>query len=211
MTQDKGATRRRYDRLAGIYDLYDSPMDWLGGRKRRRRVLARARGRVLEVGVGTGRNLGHYPNGIELTGLDLSFQMLGRAASRAAARGNHAPLVHGNAEALPFPDASFDTVAATCVFCSVDDPVQGLAEIRRVVRPGGQVLLLEHVRPRGRVLGWLFDRLSPLVRRVLGPAINRRTEENIDAAGLTIVDVRRDGIWREIVASATSTPADQPS
>lgn len=201
MTGNESATRRRYDRLSRVYDYYDSPMDWMGGRKRRRRVLARARGRVLEVGVGTGRNLDHYPEGVELTGLDLSGRMLERAAARSVAHGRDAEFVHGNAEAMPFPDADFDTVTATCVFCSVDDPVRGLEEVRRVVRPDGRVLLLEHVRPRSRILGWVFDRVSPIARRVMGPEINRRTEENIDAAGLAIVEVRRDGIWREIVAS----------
>ena len=191
---------RVYDRIARFYDVYDTPMDWLGGARRRRRVLSGAAGRVLEVGIGTARNAEHYPAGARVTGIDLSGAMLGRARQRVARSGVMDGLVQGDAQRLPYPDAAFDTVTATCVFCSVADPVAGLREVRRVVKPTGQVLLLEHVRPRNRALGWLFDLLSPLTRRLFGPSINRRTEENVAAAGLRTTDVRREGIWREIRA-----------
>lgn len=191
---------RVYDRIAPLYDWYEAPMDLMGGRERRARVIGDAHGRVLEVGVGTGRNLALYPEGARVTGIDVSERMLVRARERAAELDRAVELRHADAEALPFDDASFDTVTASCVFCSVEDPIQGLREVRRVVRPGGEVRLLEHVRPRNPVLGKLFDWLSPLTRRLFGPEINRRTEANVEAAGLEIVEVRRDGIWREIVA-----------
>lgn len=199
----QAVTNRRYDRSSRIYDLYDRPMDVLGGvGRRRRRLLGRARGRVLEVGVGTGRNLGIYPDGIELTGIDASEGMLERARKRAAALQvtDDVSLDLADVQDLPYDDDTFDTATATCVFCSVADPVHGLQEVRRVVRPDGQVLLLEHVRPTNAFLGWLFDLLSPLVRRAIGPSINRRTEANVEAAGLELVEVRRSGIWREMVA-----------
>lgn len=167
--------------------------------------MARARGRVLEVGVGTGTNLPHYPPGVHLTGLDLSPRMLQQARARVGRLGLSAELVPGDVEQLAFPDASFDTVTATCVFCSVGNPVLGLQEVRRVTRPDGRVLLYEHVRPRGRLLGTLFDLFSPLTRRLIGPSINRRTEQNVRAAGLEIIEVRRHGIWREIVAAPGSS------
>lgn len=189
-----------YDRVARFYDVINAPMEALGGRKRRSRLLARARGRTLEVGIGTGRNLGLYAPVVELAGIDISPKMLERARAHAATLGRPVMLEVGDAEQLPFATDSFDTVAATCVFCSVDDPIQGLREMRRVVRPDGRVLLLEHVRPRGRLLGWLADRLTPLTRRFMGPEINRRTEEHVQAAGLVIEEVRREGVWREIVA-----------
>ena len=197
-----GASRvaRVYDRVAPLYDLYTSPMERLGGVRARQRLMALARGRVLEVGVGTGLNLEHYPDGVDLTGLDISGRMLERARRRAEALGRRLRLVQGDVEHLDFPDHAFDTVTATCVFCSVADPVQGLREVRRVVRPDGQVLLYEHVRPSGRLLGALFDLLTPVTRRLFGPSINRRTEDNVLAADLRIIDVRRKGIWREIVA-----------
>lgn len=188
-----------YDRVASVYDLFEAPMDWLGGTRRRRRVLAPARGETLEIGVGTGRNLAYYPPGVALTAIDLSPRMIARARRRAERLGSPVKLQQADVEQLPFEDDRFDTVTATCVFCSVADPIAGLREVRRVVRPEGRVLLLEHVRPRGRVLGWLFDRLSPFTRRFIGPEINRRTEENVARAGFQFVEVRRQGIWREMI------------
>jgi ubiquinone/menaquinone biosynthesis C-methylase UbiE len=199
-TADQDAITARYDRIAGFYDLMDKPMEVFGGRRRRKRVLTRAEGKTLEIGVGTGRNLGYYPDGVELTGIDVSAKMLAKARAAAATDGVDATLDLADVQDLPFDDASFDTVTATCVFCSVADPVAGLREVARVVRPEGQVLLLEHVRPRNRFLGWLADRIAPLLSRLIGPQINRRTEENIAAAGLDAVEVRRSGVWREIVA-----------
>ena len=200
-------TARVYDRIAPIYDLMEAPMDWLGGRDRRERVIRGAHGDVLEVGVGTGRNLTLYPPDADVTGIDISEAMLERARKRASRLDRSPELRVADAESLPFDDGRFDTVTATCVFCSVDDPVRGLEEIRRVVKPDGEVRLLEHVRPRNPILGKLFDWLTPVTRRLMGPEINRRTEENVEAAGLEIVDVRRDGIWREIVARPAPVPA----
>lgn len=189
-----------YDRVAAFYDFYTAPMEVLGGRRARQRLFGRARGRVLELGVGTGLNLQAYLPGTILTGIDISPQMLARGRRRASRLGMHVDLEVADIEQLPYPDASFDTVTAACVFCSVGDPVRGLREAARVVRPEGQVLLYEHVRPSNPVLGKLADLVSPLTRRLFGPELNRRTERNAQAAGLRITGVRRHGIWREIVA-----------
>jgi ubiquinone/menaquinone biosynthesis C-methylase UbiE len=190
----------RYDRIARFYDAFEAPMDLLGGRRRRARCVAAATGRTLEVGIGTGRNIDLYPIDVEVTGIDISAAMLARAEKRAGSLHRAVRLERADVERLPYPDSSFDTVCATCVFCSVADPVAGLREVARVMRPDGQVRLLEHVRPRNRLLGWLADRLSPFTQRVIGPAINRRTEDNVRAAGLELVEVRRHGVWREILA-----------
>ena len=191
----------RYDRIARFYDIVDRPMDLLGGvARRRRRLLARARGVTLEIGVGTGRNLDVYPPDADVIGIDTSANMLARASRRADRLGVPIRIELADVQQLPFADATFDTVAATCVFCSVADPLAGFREVARVVRPGGQVLLLEHVRPRTPLLGWLFDLVNPVVRRFVGPNINRRTEDNIAQSGLGVIEVRRWGIWREIVA-----------
>lgn len=190
----------RYDRNARFYDLVDKPMDLLGVHHRRVRLLGNARGQTLEIGVGTGRNLGLYPAGVDLTAIDVSTKMLARARAVAERDGLDVSLRKADVQRLPFDDHRFDTVTATCVFCSVADPVAGLREVARVVRPEGRVLLLEHVRPRNRFLGWLADRIAPLVARVAGPEINRRTEDNITAAGLDIVAIRRWGVWREMEA-----------
>lgn len=198
------AITARYDRNARFYDLFDKPMDLLGVRRRRKRLLAEAQGKTLEVGVGTGRNLDLYPDDVELTGIDVSTNMLAQAR-RVADRVDRSVILDvADVQNLPYSDGTFDTATATCVFCSVADPVVGLAEVGRVVRPEGHVLLLEHVRPRNVVLGWLADRLAPVVARLVGPEINRRTEQNVTAAGLEIVDVRRWGVWREIRARPSS-------
>jgi ubiquinone/menaquinone biosynthesis C-methylase UbiE len=160
---------------------------------------------VLEVGVGTGMNLEHYPAEVRVTGIDVSPRMLDRARPRAEAAEADVELLVADVEDLPYADDTFDTATAACVFCSVADPVQGLRELARVTRPDGRVLLLEHVRPRNRVLGFLADLISPLTRLLFGPYVNRRTERNVAAAGLEIVDVRRQGVWREIQAR----PSDQ--
>ena len=94
-----------------------------------------------------------------------------------------------DAEDLAFRDRAFDAVVATCVFCSVPDPLRGLREVRRVLKNGGEVLLLEHMRPSGW-LGVLFDLLDPIVNRVMGPHVNRRTLDTIREAGLIVVEER---------------------
>jgi ubiquinone/menaquinone biosynthesis C-methylase UbiE len=99
---------------------------------------------------------------------------------------------------LNFPDNSFDTVIATFVFCSVPDPVQGLRELRRVVKPAGRILLLEHVRIDKPVIGWMMDRLNPLVVRIMGANINRRTIENVEKAGLHIESVEHLGLMKMV-------------
>lgn len=124
-----------YDRVAAVYDWYTAPMEALGGRQARHRLFGRARGRVLELGVGTGLNLTSYPPGVELIGVDISPRMLGRARRRARDHAVNVELEIADIESLPYPDSTFDTVTAACVFCSVDDPVRGLREAARVVRP----------------------------------------------------------------------------
>jgi ubiquinone/menaquinone biosynthesis C-methylase UbiE len=198
-TEQKDVTRR-YDRMAGVYDIYDTPMEWMGTRRRRRRLVAQLEGRVLEAGVGTGKNIPYYPEDVEVTGIDVSVKMLARAEERARVLGREVRLELADVTDLPYPDGSFDTTIATSVFCSVADPVAGLRELARVTKPNGRILLLEHVRPRNRVGGWLADVATILTRRIFGFNANRRTEKNVRAAGLVLTEVEREGIWRTIVA-----------
>lgn len=194
--------RRRYDRASLTYDLMDLPMRLISGGLRRE-LWSMVRGpAVLEVGVGTGANMRYWPAGIRVVGVDISPKMLAKARRRAARMDLDADLREMDAERLEFPDASFDTVLTTFVFCSVPDPVQGLREIRRVLKPDGRALLLEHVRLDLPLVGTAMDLLNPLVVRVAGANINRRTIQNVERAGLTLEEVRArmGGLIRLIVA-----------
>lgn len=182
-----GLARRRYDRLAFLYDLLETPMERLRFASWRARIRDRIIGnQALEVGVGTGKNLPYYPRGIQVIAVDFSPRMLERAQRRASVLGLEVELREMDVQNLAFPDCVFDTVFATFVFCSVPDPVLGLQQLRRVCKPGGRLLLLEHVRPGNALLGLVFDLLNPIVVRMIGANINRRTMENIRRAGWRI-------------------------
>jgi ubiquinone/menaquinone biosynthesis C-methylase UbiE len=141
---------------------------------------------VLEVGVGTGKNIEFWPADLKITAIDLTPGMLEFARQRLKSLNREADLRLADVQSLEFASASFDTVVATFVFCSVPDPVLGLREIGRVVRQGGQILLLEHIRIDRPFIGTLMDILAPIIVRLNGASINRRTLENVRAAGLQI-------------------------
>lgn len=200
-TQATVKTQARYDRIAPIYDRMEALMERTA-RKWRELLWAQVGGEeILEVGVGTGKNIPYYPKGRKLTAIDLSTKMLRRARRRAAREGVEVELRQMDAQALDFPDKSFDTVVASFVFCSVPDPVSGLRELGRVAT--SKILLLEHMRPANPWLGKLFDLFNPLVVRLFGFNIDRRTLENIERAGLkveTVRDFSQGGIVKLIVA-----------
>jgi ubiquinone/menaquinone biosynthesis C-methylase UbiE len=180
-------TRRRYNRIAFLYDFMEAPMEGLRFASWRQRLTDRIAGpAALEVGVGTGKNLAYYPADVDITAIDLSPRMLARAQKRANKLNLQVDLREMDVQHLDFADHSFDTVFATFVFCSVPDPVMGLRELRRVCKPQGRLLLLEHMRPGNAALGFLFDALNPMVVRMMGANINRRTTDNIRTAGWQI-------------------------
>jgi len=166
-------------------------MEWIALRAWRRQLVADLYGRVLEIGVGTGRNLAFYPREVKLTAVDVAPRMLRIARRRARRLGRQVTFVEADARALPFRTASFDAVVTTCVFCSVSDPHGSIAEIRRVLRPGGRLRMLEHQRPDNPGLARVFDRLNALVVRLSGANINRETQRTIEAAGFDSVHALR--------------------
>lgn len=192
--------RARYNRTAFFYDLMDKMIpDAI-----RKQAIGQACGKVLEVGVGTGKNLSYYHQDCEVTGIDFSPRMLAKAKEKAKEIDVPVKLLEMDAQNMTFPDNSFDTVLATCVFCSVPDPVQGLKEVRRVCKNNGKIILLEHVRSDNPVLGWIMDALNPVSLYIIGSNINRRTVENVKTAGINIVKIEdRSG---KIIKLITAKP-----
>ena len=179
---DKQAAR--YDRAMSFWDrhLFGDSRPWACGR---------AAGEVLEVAVGTGRNLPFYPEGTQLTGVDWSPAMLGIARRRAAGLGRAADLSQGDAQALEFPDESFDTVLCALGLCAIPDDRRAVAEMARVLRPGGRLLLVDHVAASTSVLRagqWLYERITiPLA----GEHFRRRPVVHVRELGFGIEETER--------------------
>jgi ubiquinone/menaquinone biosynthesis C-methylase UbiE len=193
--------RHFYGRAARDYDGWMDLFDRLFIGDGRARVCARASGRTLEVGVGTGRNIPLYPSDVELTGVDLTPGMLDVARRRSVDR--PVDLRVGDAQALDLPEAAFDTVVITLCLCTVPDARTALAEARRVLRPGGQLLLIEHVRSPIRPVRWLQKLLSPLFRLVDDDLL-RDPLDHLEAVGFHVEECRRSkwGFMEEVVARA---------
>jgi ubiquinone/menaquinone biosynthesis C-methylase UbiE len=169
----------RYDRDIRFFER----MQFGGGREW---VCSQARGDVLEVCVGTGLNLASYPADVRLTGLDLSPVMLELARARSAELGREIELCTGDAQALPFPDASFDTVVCTLGLCGVPDERVAIAEMHRVLRAGGSLLLLDHVGSHHRLIRFGQRLLEKMTVRTLGDYQTRRPLPLVEQAGFVI-------------------------
>jgi ubiquinone/menaquinone biosynthesis C-methylase UbiE len=160
----------------------------------RQELVGQARGNVLEIGVGGGQNFPFYHaeqvTRLEATEPDEAMSQVAR--SRLAAAPVPITLTQASVEALPFADEQFDSVVATLVFCSVTEPLRGLQEIRRVLKPGGELLLLEHVRSTGKPTVWIQDALVPATTRLMGNCHwNRDTRQTVVAAGFTTTDIEQ--------------------
>jgi len=197
---------RGVEQIPWLYEVICSIFEWLGGLAEWRRwLVGGARGRVLDLGSGTGRNLPFLPRNVNAIALDPSVEALQRARRRAP----RVPLIVGRAEALPFRDSTFDTVLTGLVFCSVEDPQRGLAEVRRVLRPDGRLRMLEHVRS---VIPWrakVQDLIQPLWTWAAGGCHpNRDTETTVEHAGFRIESAGRmaKGTNRRFAARVASAP-----
>lgn len=180
--------------------LYD-PFVWVGERAGlsadRKNLLGHARGCTLEIGGGTGLNLAHYPDDLdEIVLAEPDAAMRARMAKRLCRSSRPIRLIDAAAEQLPLPDGSVDTVVSTLVLCTVDAPDVALREIARVLRPGGQLLFLEHVRSESPTLARWQDRLAgPWRRFARGCRCNRATAELMVTCGFTL-DQTREAYWR---------------
>lgn len=178
-----------------LYDFHAIPLEAvIDGPRLRKRLLSHASGKVLEVGAGTGINFQYYPAGVEVTAVEPDESMRRQAIAKA----KQYPHVHvgtASAEALPFPDASFDAVVATLTLCSVDDPQVAIREMTRVLKPQGHLLLLDHVRKNTPVAGKVLDWFTPGWKRLTGGChLNRDPGEWIAQQPLQVE--RQDEVWK---------------
>ncbi|MDD4246812.1 MAG: class I SAM-dependent methyltransferase [Dysgonamonadaceae bacterium] len=193
----KNKPKEYYDRNAALYDKLLAPVDGTLT-KWRKELLKDVSGKTLEIGIGTGKNIQHYPAGVTLTGIDSSERMLKYAHRRANGYTHIDQLLKMDAEDLIFPDNTFDTVVASCVFCSVSDPIKGFHEIKRVCKENGTILLLEHVRSQKKILGKIMDILNPISYTLYGDNINRKTYDNLILAGFEPSQIETVNIWSDI-------------
>lgn len=205
-TQNTRFTKERYNTISNIYNLMEWPFEKLWYREWRKQLWSRIRGpEVLEIGVGTGKNIPYYPEGVNITAIDLSPGMLRHAKKDLAGRpGTDATLLEMDAQELEFDGESFDDVVATFAFCSIPDPVLALKEALRVTRPGGRLHLLEHMRSRNRVLAAVMKGADAPIHYLTGVHIARQTVRNVKAAGWQtdrVQNLLSGGIFRMIEAS----------
>ncbi len=209
--RDEAATsviQRRYDRQAATFDLAEVVTEVMVSRWRRRLWdMVPAESHVLEIGVGTGKNLRWHPPGVSVTAIDFSPEMLARAVRKKRTSGLSVELALMDAQAEAFADSSFDVVVATFVFCSVPNPLIGFSEVRRILRPEGRLLLLEHVRSGLPVVGRCMDWLNPVSVRLLGAYINRDTVANVERAGFQVLEV--NDLFLDIAKLIIARPASE--
>lgn len=181
---------KKYDRFAKVYDLFESPMEVRAFSKYRKKALSLAKGKVLEIGIGTGKNLPYYPKDVEIVGIDFSKGMLEKAEKRRKELGlKNVKLLYMDAQNLEFDDNTFDTVVSTFVFCTVPDPLKGLREAYRVLKPNGKAIFLEHMKSDSRLLNIPLYLMEPFIKTILGTSMLRETQKNIERAGFKIEKV----------------------
>jgi ubiquinone/menaquinone biosynthesis C-methylase UbiE len=186
MSNTSDSIRKRYNRIARYFEITESMMEKGKMSLWRKAVWNEAYGKVLEVGVGTGKNIQYYPKHVEVSAIDFSEKMLEFAREKASIYGKKVDLRLMDVQALDFADETFDTIITTCVFCSVPDPIKGLKELKRVCKKNGQIIMLEHVRSKKPLVGTIMDLLNPIVVRIVGANINRNTIENLKQSGINV-------------------------
>jgi ubiquinone/menaquinone biosynthesis C-methylase UbiE len=182
----------RYQRIAWAYDLLDLPFEYGRYRRIRPMLFQGLSGRLLDAGVGTGRNFSFYPPGSEVVGIDLSPAMLARAERRRSTAAAPVALRQMDVTRLDFPDGSFDAAVATFLFCTLPEELQvaGMRELGRVVKPGGIIRCLEYTRPSGGLRRAMTRLWEPWVYWAYGAGFDRQTEKHAPEAGLHLFESR---------------------
>ncbi|MDB5085040.1 MAG: SAM-dependent methyltransferase [Bacilli bacterium] len=174
-----------------VYDRFMKPLEHMGLISIRKQLTEMARGKVLEIGSGTGMNFSHYKNTEVVIAIEPDQMMINQSLERRREASVNIEIIRAEAENLPFADNSFDNVIGTLVFCTIPDPLQALLEIRRVCKPGGKLLLMEHVRVNDSMLGHLQDWLTPIWKPLCGGChLNRDTLNIVKQTGFSVVKVQ---------------------
>lgn len=191
--------RTRYDRIARYYDVLDLPFEYGRYRPLRRELVRGLSGRILDAGVGTGRNLPYYPPGADVVGVDLSEAMLARAAVRGSEARVPVALAAMDVLRTGFRDSCFDAVVATFLFCVLEERHQlpALRELGRVCKPDGEIRLIEYAYSRDPFRRFVMRMWAPWVRFAYGAGFDRNTESYVDEAGLALAGKR--WLYRDIV------------
>lgn len=187
--------KNRYNRIAPIYDFLELMMekgkmgDWRKSLwQKLNNKIDKKEMRLLEAGVGTGTNIQYYPEEIEIFAIDFSPKMIKKAEKKALKYNKKVELLEMDIQDLEFEDNYFDLIVTSCVFCSVPDPVEGLKELKRVLKQDGRILMLEHMRSQNNFVAKVMDSFNWLSLYTWGANINRKTMKNIEKAGLEVVE-----------------------
>jgi ubiquinone/menaquinone biosynthesis C-methylase UbiE len=182
----------RYERIAPLYDLLDLPFEQARYRHIRPHLFQGLSGRILDAGVGTGRNIAYYPADATMVGIDISPGMLSRADRRAKQTGRDVGLHQMDVTRLAFPDRSFDAAVSSFLFCVLPNELQvpALREIERVLKPGGILRLLEYVRPTGAYRAFVARLWEPWMAWAYGAGFDRHTEERVAETSFDVVESR---------------------
>jgi ubiquinone/menaquinone biosynthesis C-methylase UbiE len=194
-------TREKWDKASRSFDLMTFADDRRYG-PFKQELFAKVRGETLMVAAGTGNDFKFFPKGLSFTAIDISPKMLEKAQLKAAQYQGSINLRQMDVCNLEFPDARFDTIVTVCTFCSVPQPVAGLRELRRVLKPGGRILMFEHVRSAIGPFGIMLDLMTALSRK-FGPDMNRDTVGNVQKAGFRLQRVVN--VYMDIVKTIEAT------
>lgn len=199
MSNQTKKIKNRYNRISKIYDTLENPMKSMTKNVWNEKLVNALEGKkILEVGVGTGNNLRFYPKDLQVTGIDFSENMLEKAKKKTKKEDNIS-LIEMGVQDMSFADNTFDTIVTSCVFCSVPDPIEGLKEMRRVCKPGGKIIMLEHMRSHHAIIGRMMDGVNFIPLHIWGANINRETIDNVLKAGFKKEEIVAQDLWNDIV------------
>ena len=201
------AKSAEYRAIARLYDILDLPFEYVRYRPLRPKIWIGLTGRILDAGVGTGRNMAYYPAGAEIVGVDLSTAMLKRAAARKKRTATQVELVEADITNTSFPDNSFDAVVSTFLFCVLASELQlpALIELARICKPGGEIRILEYAISANPVRRFIMRLWAPWVRFAYSAAFDRETEQHLPTAGLQLIETRY--LYGEIIKLLIARPA----